>query len=236
MVSLQDPFAFVRDEVEQSVTNMQALYARWQELDQSDDTDEFEWTTTELKNQLKSIEWDLIDLNDTIKAVEDAPSRFQFQPDEMRTRKDFITRTQLTVKGIRDRINTRERQREQIEMRANLQRRATAVPPKPTLMDSDGAQDVQIMLEQRQGEQLDIVSHRVQAIGDIAQTMNEELSRQANELEELDTEIEETTLRLSTVMGRLERLLHLTSDPRKWIAIVILTLILIGAIIYYIKG
>lgn len=28
--------------------------------------DEFEWTTTELRNSLRSIEWDLEDLDDTI--------------------------------------------------------------------------------------------------------------------------------------------------------------------------
>ena len=29
---LQDPFAFVRDEVEQSVESVKALYTRWKEL------------------------------------------------------------------------------------------------------------------------------------------------------------------------------------------------------------
>lgn len=238
MAALQDPFAFVRDEVEQSVTNMTALFQRWTELDQSGDVDELEWTSTELKNQLKSIDWDLIDLNDTIKAVEEAPSRFKFTPDEIRSRKEFISRTQQTVKQIRDTITQRERQREQFNMRRDLKKRSTPAAPQAMMEGggADGQMDMQMMLERRQGEQLEIVSTRVQAIGNIAQEMNEELDRQAEDLELLETDIEDTTLRLATVMGRLERLLHLTSDKRKYIAIIILVIILVAAIMYYIAG
>lgn len=240
MAGLQDPFAFVRDEVEQSVTNMRALYSRWQELDESGDHDELEWTSSELKNQLKSIDWDLIDLNDTIKAVEDAPSRFKFSPDEIRSRKEFISRTQTTVKDIRENITTRERQREQAKMRSDLKQRSTAAPPIETMQNQSGGDgggmQVQELLERRQGEQLDVVSSRVQAIGDIAQNMNQELDRQADDLELLDRDVEDTALRLSTVMNRLEKLLHLTNDKRKWIAIIILSILLVGAIIYYIAG
>lgn len=46
------------------------LYRRWLELQDDNSTtvskDEFEWTTTELRNSLRSIEWDLEDLEDTI--------------------------------------------------------------------------------------------------------------------------------------------------------------------------
>lgn len=39
---------------------------RWRELDEGSATPELDWTTTELRNSLRSIEWDLEDLEDTI--------------------------------------------------------------------------------------------------------------------------------------------------------------------------
>jgi len=170
--------------------------------------------------------------------VEDAPSRFKFTAEEILARKDFISRTQQTVKSIRDNITQRERQREQAKMRGDLKRRSKPQPPKTTTggTSMDGQMDMQMMLEQRQGEQLDVVSSRVQVIGNIAREMQDELDEQAQDLELLDRDIEDTTLRLSTVMGRLEQLLHLTNDKRKWIAIIILVIILIAAIVYYFAG
>jgi len=47
----------------------EALYHRWRELvDDSRGTlkEEFDWTTNELRNSLRSIEWDLEDLEETI--------------------------------------------------------------------------------------------------------------------------------------------------------------------------
>ena len=57
-------------EVCKALNKTRGLYRRWLEL--QDDTtnsvskDELEWTTTELRNGLRSIEWDLEDLEDTI--------------------------------------------------------------------------------------------------------------------------------------------------------------------------
>lgn len=45
---------------------------RWRELGESGGA-EVEWTTTELRNSLRSIEWDLEDLEDTINIL------FKFQ-------------------------------------------------------------------------------------------------------------------------------------------------------------
>lgn len=39
---------------------------RWRELGDTSALAEAEWTTTELRNSLRSIEWDLEDLEDTI--------------------------------------------------------------------------------------------------------------------------------------------------------------------------
>lgn len=49
-----------------ALNKTRGLYLRWRELDEGSATPELEWTTTELRNSLRSIEWDLEDLEDTI--------------------------------------------------------------------------------------------------------------------------------------------------------------------------
>jgi len=56
-------------EVQKTVETATALFHRWCEL--SSDTphnykEEYDWTTNELRNCLRSIEWDLEDLEETI--------------------------------------------------------------------------------------------------------------------------------------------------------------------------
>ncbi|SPP73974.1 blast:Syntaxin-10 [Drosophila guanche] len=64
-MSLEDPFFVVKDEVFKALNKTRGLYLRWRELGE-DGGAEVEWTTTELRNSLRSIEWDLEDLEDTI--------------------------------------------------------------------------------------------------------------------------------------------------------------------------
>lgn len=52
-------------EVFKALNKTRGLYLRWRELGESGGA-EVEWTTTELRNSLRSIEWDLEDLEDTI--------------------------------------------------------------------------------------------------------------------------------------------------------------------------
>lgn len=58
-------------EVSKALSKTRSLYQRWIELQDKASSsnlhkDELEWTTTELRNSLRSIEWDLEDLEDTI--------------------------------------------------------------------------------------------------------------------------------------------------------------------------
>ncbi|KAJ1161019.1 hypothetical protein NDU88_001508 [Pleurodeles waltl] len=68
-MSLEDPFFVVKGEVQKAVNTSRGLYQRWYELLQETHVvskEEFDWTTNELRNSLRSIEWDLEDLEETI--------------------------------------------------------------------------------------------------------------------------------------------------------------------------
>lgn len=60
--------------------------------------EEFEWTSTELRNSLRSIEWDLEDLEETIGIVEKNPRKFRIDSGELSSRRSFIFQTKEEVK------------------------------------------------------------------------------------------------------------------------------------------
>ncbi|CAI5766369.1 syntaxin-10 isoform X2 [Podarcis lilfordi] len=68
-MSLEDPFFVVKGEVQKAVNAARGLYQRWCQLLQETQViskEEFDWTTNELRNSLRSIDWDLEDLEETI--------------------------------------------------------------------------------------------------------------------------------------------------------------------------
>ncbi|KAH0629649.1 hypothetical protein JD844_011878 [Phrynosoma platyrhinos] len=67
-MSLEDPFFVVKGEVQKAVNTARGLYERWCQLLEETHVskEEFDWTTNELRNSLRSIDWDLEDLEETI--------------------------------------------------------------------------------------------------------------------------------------------------------------------------
>ena len=56
-------------EVQKALQTARNLYSRWCELAEqpgSVSKEEYDWTTNELRNSLRSIEWDLEDLEETV--------------------------------------------------------------------------------------------------------------------------------------------------------------------------
>jgi len=64
-----------------------------------------EYTTTELRNSLRSIEWDLEDLEDTIAIAEKNP-KHKIDIQELNQRRQFINATKHEIKSMKDKIST----------------------------------------------------------------------------------------------------------------------------------
>ncbi|CAD7078504.1 unnamed protein product [Hermetia illucens] len=103
-MSLEDPFFVVKDEVFKALNKTRGLYLRWRELGDGSGA-EVEWTTTELRNSLRSIEWDLEDLEDTISIVEKNPSKFRIDNKELSSRRHFIEATRDEVRSMKEKMN-----------------------------------------------------------------------------------------------------------------------------------
>ena len=95
--------------MQKAVNNVQTLYRRWQELLDNPRTvgkDEYNWTTNELRNNLRSIEWDLEDLDETVGIVEANPRKFNIDITEVNQRKQFIKQTRDNVNSIKEHMNS----------------------------------------------------------------------------------------------------------------------------------
>lgn len=87
-----------------ALNKTRGLYLRWRELGEISGA-EAEWTTTELRNSLRSIEWDLEDLEDTISIVEKNPNKFKIDNKELSSRRQFIDATRDEVKSMKEKMS-----------------------------------------------------------------------------------------------------------------------------------
>ncbi|XP_043362872.1 syntaxin-10 isoform X3 [Dermochelys coriacea] len=108
-MALEDPFSAVRREVQKAVNTARGLYGRWCELLQETrvvSAEEFDWTTNELHNSLRSIEWDLEDLEETIRIVDSNPRKFRIEASELTERRAFVKQMRDSVKEMRDHVSS----------------------------------------------------------------------------------------------------------------------------------
>jgi len=226
------------------VTN---LYKRWRELLETSNTahnDEFKWTTNELKSGIKSIEWDLQDLDDTIGIVESNRQKFKLEQQEVESRKKFITDTKSTIKRMKDDLQAATTKGKQDnDKRDSLMgpRRNGANGRRMDAIDQaivadhqdfiDEQQQRQAQLIQDQDQGLDQLSTTVSVLGDMGRAIGSELEVQNKILTDLDSKVDDTSGRLSTVMRRLNKLMESASDRTQWCVIGVLGVVLIGLLI-----
>jgi len=108
-MALEDPFFVVKDEVLKALLKTRDLFESWKMGEEGRDlrsAEEQEWSTTELRNSLRSIEWDLEDLDDTVQIVEKNPAKFRIDSSELLVRKSFIQQTRDEVNQMKERVST----------------------------------------------------------------------------------------------------------------------------------
>ncbi|XP_063227265.1 syntaxin-6 isoform X2 [Bacillus rossius redtenbacheri] len=120
-------------EVCKALNKTRGLYRRYSELHDDPSNclskDELDWTTTELRNALRSIEWDLEDLDDTIGIVEKNPSKFKIDNKELSARRNFIEQTRDEVKTMKEKMNiSRGRDRDRTARQPLLENSPARVP------------------------------------------------------------------------------------------------------------
>ncbi|XP_073443486.1 syntaxin-10 isoform X1 [Dendrobates tinctorius] len=264
-MSLEDPFSVVRGEVQKALNTSRGLYQRWCELLQEDhmtSTEEFDWTTNELRNSLRSIEWDLEDLEETISIVESNQKKFKISEAELTERRDFVEKTRSSLKEMRDHISSpraqafTERKNREVTRSPygavtlyniphshlwSLHSQALGVS-HPLTSDHFSRLDDEIVsgnsryIEDQQAQQqlimneqdaeLELVSGSIRVLKNMSGKIGDELDEQAVMLNEFSYEMDNTQSRMDTVLKRMAKVSHMTSDRRQWCAIITLVAIL----------
>lgn len=254
-MSLEDPFFVVRDEVVNALTKSRKYYERWTDLEEdinSGTKEELDFTTTELRNGLRSIEWDLEDLEETIGIVESNPKKFKLDEIEINNRRKFITQTKEEVKFMREKLFDSKNIKDKKMMRQSgggltltnssgsaingakytrLQNNFDNSPQHKNESEigitiEENAQHQQLIIKS-QDDTLNKLRDSVGTLKSISRQIGGEVDEQAVMLDELGNEIEITDSRLDTTLKKMARVLHLSNDRRQWMAIGVLVLIII---------
>ncbi|XP_078499617.1 syntaxin-6 [Lissotriton helveticus] len=252
-MSMEDPFFVVKGEVQKAVNTAQGLFQRWTDLLQDPTIatrEEVEWTTNELRNNLRSIDWDLEDLEETISIVEANPRKFNLDVAELTKRKAFISSTRQTVKEMKDQMSSSsvkaltEKKERQTLLGENAGQSWAPGADKYKRLDRElhsanthfiEEQHVQQQLiAEQQDEQLELVSGSIGVLKNMSQRIGNELDEQAVMLDDFTHEIDSTQSRLDNVMKKLAKVSHMTSDRRQWCAIGILAAVLLVVLILFI--
>ncbi|XP_054276023.1 syntaxin-6-like [Macrosteles quadrilineatus] len=246
-MTFEDPFFVVKEEVSKALNKTRGLYRRWLELQEdivSNITkEELEWTTTELRNALRSIEWDLEDLEDTIGIVEKNPTKFKIDNKELTSRKNFIEQTREEVRCMKEKMNfTRGRDRDRTARQPLLENSPVRVAtshgttkyskleneadsPQRHFLDSTLAQQNQLI--NGQDDTMERISHTIGSLKTVSRQIGSELDEQAVMLDDFGTEMENTESKLDSTMKKVAKVLHMSNDRRQWIAIAVLSCILL---------
>ncbi|XP_073478838.1 syntaxin-10 [Aquarana catesbeiana] len=235
-MSVEDPFSVVRGEVQKSLNTSRGLYQRWCELLQEGNVtsaEEFDWTTNELRNSLRSIEWDLEDLEETINIVEANTKKFKITEAELSERKNFVEKTRSSLKEMRDHISS-----PRVQAFTERKNREALGVSRPTASDHFSHLDDELIsgnsryIEDQQAQQqliidtqdteLELVSGSIRVLKDMSGRIGDELDEQAVMLDDFSHEMDNTQGRMDSVLKRLAKVSHMTSDRRQWCAIIVL--------------
>ncbi|XP_026500520.1 syntaxin-6 [Vanessa tameamea] len=259
-MTLEDPFYVVKDEVFRALNKTRGLYIRWQEISKAPvapNSPEVEWTSTELRNALRSIEWDLEDLEDTISIVEKNSSKFKIDNKEICDRRTFIEATKQEVKVMKGKMSLNRNRdndgtaREPLlgeESPMHFGNSWTATPKyskysklanqtdSPSRFDTyDG--DIMSMQDKMfmgQNDQLHVISNSVGSLKTVSKQIGIELDEQAVMLDDLNTEMENADSKLDSTLKKVARVLHMNNDKRQWMAIGILVGLLVIILILFV--
>jgi hypothetical protein len=104
---------------------------------------------------------------------------------------------------------------------------------KPDVFQPRHQQQASIQLQQEdvfreQDRNLELISGRVSNLKNISQTMQNELDDQANLFDDLGREMDTADSKMQTVMKKITKVLHMSSDKRQWTLIGVL----LGAIVF----
>jgi len=240
---MQDPFYVVKEEVQQSVQGIVTLYERWRHLLETTNTahsDEFKWTSNELKNGIKSIDWDLNDLDETISIVESNRAKFKLDQGEVERRRAFVAETKRKIQEIKDELTSaKTKAKMDKDTRETLMTQPTNAKrdrlEHAIVQDNEefvrGQQEQQTMILLQQDDRMEVLGSNVVKLKEIGNTIGTALTEHETLISEMENETNKADAGIKGAIKKLNDLIDSTKDGTQWAFIILLIIVLVGLII-----
>lgn len=249
-MSLEDPFFVVKGEVQKSMKNVRELHEKWESLLNNPamvGREEYNLTTSELRNSIRSIEWDLEDLEETIQIVEGNQKKFNLSSEEIESRKTFVRQTKQNLNEIKVSVNSPTAQAKvQASNRQALvgSGSRSGTSSKYSRLDQDIERSNQDFIEDQyqqqqlmmdsQDDQIQLVGHSVGVLKTMSQRIGDELDEQNVLLDDLGHEVDMTDSRLQQTLQKIEKVLRLSDDKKQTYVLIGLIVILVVIVVLFI--
>ncbi|KAL4219238.1 Syntaxin-6 [Mactra antiquata] len=183
-------------------------------------------------------------LNSSLCIVEKNPRKFRIEVSELKERRDFIERTKSAVKEMKSQMtNQPSKPPDDANVRQSLlnTNSPTKSYDKYSRLDAemershqsfidDTSQHQQLIIKD-QDEQLDMIGSSVGVLKNMSHQIGNELEEQNRMLDDFGFEMDKTESRMDSVMKKMAKVLHMSSDKRQCCAIGVLLVILLIVII-----
>eukprot|EP00761_Pharyngomonas_kirbyi_P013770 gb/GECH01013799.1/.p1 GENE.gb/GECH01013799.1/~~gb/GECH01013799.1/.p1 ORF type:complete len:251 (+),score=71.83 gb/GECH01013799.1/:1-753(+) len=245
---MQDPFDVVKEEVEQSEKQLNAMFSHWKELlyskDNSDRLKQIEWSESQINNLLKDLNYQLQDLQETVDIVKQNPDQYYYIPqDQLKNRQGFINEKQKYLRELSNDFKQTKRSaptnsREALLANGNSKFKESSSSSK---LDKDIHRDndsfIQAQYERQdeiyadQDQKLDHLGNAVGRIKQQAGEVQDHLQEDEELLGELEESMSRTQVFINNTNKRLEKIIKKSNDKGLLCCIVILVLVIAVLII-----
>ncbi|XP_065879951.1 syntaxin-61 [Euphorbia lathyris] len=212
MSSAQDPFYIVKEEIQESIDKLLSSFHQWE---RTSDMEEQMLLTKELLAGCESVEWQVDELDKTISVAARDPSWYGIDETELDKRRRWTSTARTQVGNVKKTVvagkaGNNNGTATMNGMRRELMRLQNAHESdksNPYSQENDdfvqSESDRQLLLIRQQDEELDELSASVERIGGVGLTIHEELLAQERIIDDLGTEMDNTSNRLDFVQKKV---------------------------------
>ena len=227
-MSSRDPFFIVRDEIESLYSQIERSYEKWDRLPEGNA--ERVMLGRELESSCESLSWQVDEMDRAVSMAEKEPGRFKLSREEIGSRKDWASKMRSNISKVTLSLEAAKGQAARAA-HASLTGTASSKLDGALIKENDdfiaSQQDNQQLLLRQQDESLDQLSGAVTRLGQVGLTIGEELQTQADLLEEMEYEVDETQSRLKAARRKLEKVIKKSGTKGQCTIIFVLTFLLV---------
>jgi len=213
----QDPFYIVRQEIQETVNELQQKMSRFHGLTASNP--ERKTVGASVEAGCESLRWQLSELDAAVGRAAADPGRFNLTAQEIEGRRRWVTNTRRQVDGMSEALKT-----------------ALAAPPPPSadakfvaandkFLSSQAGQQELVLKEQDQ--HLDDIEQAVTRLGRMGMTIHEELESQNQLLGELEEDVDTVSSRLKATQKKMMDIIKKSGSTTQLAVIGFLVVVLI---------